>query len=91
MDGGVLLVRGHAGDYLGSRMSGGCNCYGVSRFESGKRNDWGRIIVSGSCPPPPDGVEMRSIKKSEIKEFSKILEPMGLELNEDALVLEPGG
>ena len=49
----------------------------------------GRIIVSGSCPPPPDGVEMRSIKKSEIKEFAKNLEPMGLELNEDALVLEP--
>ena len=49
----------------------------------------GRIIVSGAAPPP-DGVEMRSIKKSEIKEFSKILEPMGLELNEDALVLEPG-
>ena len=91
MDGGVLLVRGHAGDYLGSRMSGGAVIVmGSVGSNPGRGMTGGRIIVSGSCPPPPDGVEMRSIKKSEIKEFSKILEPMGLELNEDALVLEPG-
>ena len=49
-----------------------------------KRNDWREDYCLGKLPSPPDGVEMRSIKKSEIKEFSKILEPMGLELNEDA-------
>ena len=91
MDGGILLIRGHAGDYLGSRMSGGAVIVmGSVGSEPGTGMTGGRIIVSGSCPPPPDGVEMRSIKKAEIKEFLKILEPMGLELNEDALVLEPG-
>ena len=91
MEGGILLVRGHAGDYLGSRMSGGAVIVmGSVGSDPGNGMTGGRIIVSGSCPPPPDGVEMRSIKKSEIKEFSKILEPMGLELNDDALVLEPG-
>ena len=91
MSGGVLLVRGHAGDYLGSRMSGGAIIVmGSVGSDPGTGMTGGRIVVSGSCPPPPDGVEMRSVKKSEIKEFSKMLEPMGLELNEDALVLEPG-
>ncbi len=91
MDDGVLLVRGHAGDSLGCRMSGGTLIVmGSVGSEPGTGMTGGRIIVSGSCPPPPDGVEMRSIKKSEINEFSKMLDPMGLSLNEDALVLEPG-
>ncbi len=90
MSGGVLLVRGHSGDRLGCGMSGGSIVVmGSVGSEPGIGMTGGRVIISGSCPPPPDGVEMRSIKKSEISEFSKLLEPMGLSLNDDALVLEP--
>ncbi len=49
----------------------------------------GRIIVSGSCPPPGEGVSMRAITKSEIKELSEKIDPLGMVLTEDALVLEP--
>ena len=91
MTGGILLVRGHSGDRLGSGMSGGAIVVmGSVGSEPGIGMTGGKIVISGSCPPPPDGVEMRSIKKSEIAEFSKMLEPMGLSLNDDALVLEPG-
>lgn len=91
MSGGFLLIRGHSGDRLGSGMAGGSIVVmGSVGSEPGIGMTGGRVIISGSCPPPPDGVEMRSIKKSEITEFSKLLEPMGLALNDDALVLEPG-
>ena len=91
MSEGMILVRGHSGDRLGAGMSGGSILVmGSVGSEPGIGMNGGRIIISGSCPPPPDGVEMRSIKKSEISEFSKMLEPMGLSLNNDALVLEPG-
>lgn len=91
MSGGVLLVRGHAGDRVGAGMMGGSVIVmGSVGSEPGIGMSDGRIIISGSCPPPPNGVEMRSIKKSEISEFSKMLDPMGLSLNEDALVLERG-
>lgn len=90
ISGGLLLVRGHAGDRLGSGMSGGTVIVmGSVGSEPGAGMIGGRIVISGSCPPPPDGVEMRSIKKTEISEFKKFLDPMGLSLNEDALVLEP--
>ena len=92
MCGGILLVRGHSGDRLGAGMSGGVTVVmGSVGSDPGIGMTGGRIVISGSCPPPPDGVEMRSIKKLEISEFSEMLEPMGLSLNEDALVLEPGG
>ena len=91
MSGGILLVRGHTGDRLGSGMSGGTAVVmGSVGSEPGIGMTGGKIVISGSCPPPPDGVEMRSINKSEISEFSKLLDPMGLSVNEDALVLEPG-
>ena len=91
MSGGILLVRGHAGDRLGSGMSGGTVVVmGSVGSEPGIGMAGGKIVISGSCPPPPDGVEMRSINKSEISEFSKLLDPMGLSVNEDALVLETG-
>ena len=92
MTGGIILVRGHSGDRLGCGMSGGSIVVmGSVGSEPGIGMTGGRVIISGSCPPPPDGVEMRSIKKSEISEFSKLLDPMGLSLNDDALVLEPTG
>jgi len=91
MSGGILLVRGHAGDRLGSGMSGGTAIImGSVGSEPGIGMTGGRIVISGSCPPPPDGVDMRSINKTEISEFSELLDPMGLTVNEDALVLEPG-
>ena len=89
MTGGIIIVRGHSGDRLGCGMSGGSIVVmGSVGSEPGIGMTGGRVIISGSCPPPPDGVEMRSIKKSEISEFSKLLDPMGLALNDDALVLE---
>ena len=90
MSDGMILVRGHSGDRLGSGMSGGAIVVmGSVGSEPGIGMSGGRIIISGSCPPPPDGVKMRSIKKTEISEFSKLLDPLGLSLNDDALVLEP--
>ena len=92
MLGGILLVRGHAGNRLGAGMSGGVAVVmGSVGSEPGIGMTGGRIVISGSCPPPPEGVEMRSIKKLEMTEFSEMLDPMGLSLNEDALVLESGG
>lgn len=90
MTDGMVVVRGHTEARPGAGMSGGSILImGSVGSDPGIGMRGGRIIISGSCPPPPDGVEMRSIKKSEISEFSKILDPMGLSLNEDALVLEP--
>tara|TARA_B100000131_G_scaffold173427_1_gene167545 strand:+ start:9149 stop:10690 length:1542 start_codon:yes stop_codon:yes gene_type:complete len=90
MVGGSLLVRGHAGSKLGSGMTGGSIVVmGSVGSDPGIGMGGGRIIIAGSCPPPPDGVEMRTIKKSEIKEFSDLLDPIGISLSEDALVLEP--
>ena len=91
MSGGILLVRGHAGNRLGAGMSGGLVVVmGSVGSDPGVGMTGGRIVISGSCPPPPTGVKMRSIKKMEISEFSEILDPIGMSLNEDALVLESG-
>jgi len=90
MTGGSILVRGHTGSNLGSGMKGGSVIVmGSVGSDPGIGMNGGRIIIAGSCPPPPDGVEMRTIKKSEISEFSDLLDPIGLSLSEDALVLEP--
>ncbi len=89
MSGGTILVRGHSGGSLGSGMSGGTIVVmGSVGSDPGIGMSGGKIIISGSCPPPPSGVEMRSIEKSEISDFEELLSPMGLSLNEDALVLE---
>ena len=89
MSGGKLVIRGHAGSRLGAGMSeGSIVVMGSVGSDPGVGMRGGRILVSGSCPPPGEGVLMRSIKKGEISEFSKLLEPMGLNLNEDVLVLE---
>ncbi len=89
MSGGTILVRGHSGGSLGAGMSDGTIVVmGSVGSEPGIGMMGGRIIISGSCPPPPSGVEMRSIEKDEISEFEELLGPMGLSLNEDALVLE---
>ena len=90
MTDGLVIIRGHTESRPGAGMRGGTILImGSVGSEPGVGMRGGRIIISGSCPPPPEGVEMRSIKKSEISEFGKILDPMGLSLNEDALVLEP--
>ena len=89
MSAGTILVRGHSGGSLGARMSGGSILVmGSVGSDPGVGMTGGRIIIAGSCPPPPSGVEMRSVKKSEISEFEELLGPLGLSLNEDALVLE---
>ena len=90
MSAGTILVRGHSGGSLGARMSGGSILVmGSVGSDPGVGMTGGRIIIAGSCPPPPDGVEMRTIKKSEIKVVSDLLDPIGISLSEDALVIEP--
>ena len=90
MTGGTLLVKGHAGPGLGSGMKGGMvMVMGSVGSHPGLGMSYGRIIVSGSCPPPGEGVSMREITKSEIKELSEKIDPLGMGLTEDALVLEP--
>lgn len=89
MSGGNLIVRGHAGDRLGSKMSGGVVIIlGSTGSEPGLGMTGGKLIIAGSCPPPGDEVLMRSIEKEEIEYCNKELKPLGLTVNEDALVLE---
>ena len=90
MTGGSIVVQGHAGGRLGAGMSEGViMVMGSVGREPGLGMNGGRIVISGSCPPPGQGVVMRSIGDDEISEFSNLLDPLGLSLNEDALVLEP--
>ena len=89
MTGGTIIIRGHTGSKLGAGMAEGTIVVmGSVGSEPGVEMSGGRLIVSGSCPPPGQGVIMRSIENDEISEFSHLLEPLGLSLNEDALVLE---
>ena len=46
----------------------------------------GRIIIAGSCPPS-EKAAMRGIEAEEVSEVSIHLDPMGLSMEEDALVL----
>ena len=90
MTGGTIVVQGHAGSRLGAGMSEGVILVmGSVGTEPGIGMSGGRIIVSGSCPPPGQGVIMRSIDDGEISEFSRLLGPLDLSLNQDALILEP--
>ena len=89
MMGGAIVIRGHSGSKLGAGMSNGSIVVmGSVGSEPGVGMRGGRIFISGSCPPPGEGVNMRSIEDDEISEFTDILDPLGLSLNEDALVLE---
>ena len=88
MKGGLILVRGHAGDRVGAGMHDGTIIVlGSVGSEPGVGMRGGRIIVAGSCPPPGDGATMRGIEPEEIIDISEYLEPLGLSINEDALVL----
>ena len=89
MSGGNIIVRGHAGDRLGSKMSGGIGIIlGSTGSEPGLGMTGGKLIIAGSCPPPGEDVLMRSVEKDEIEYCNKELNPLGLSINEDALVLE---
>ena len=89
MSGGNIIVRGHAGDRLGSKMSGGTGIIlGSTGSEPGLGMTGGKLIIAGSCPPPGEDVLMRSVEKDEIEYCNKELNPLGLSINEDALVLE---
>tara|TARA_B110001454_G_scaffold218580_1_gene247003 strand:- start:53957 stop:55630 length:1674 start_codon:yes stop_codon:yes gene_type:complete len=88
MKGGNIIVRGHAGERAGAGMSGGSIVVlGSVGKEPGVGMTGGKIIVSGNCPPPGHGADMRSITSEEILEISEHLEPLGLSINKDALVL----
>ncbi|MEE3269762.1 MAG: hypothetical protein VX204_01445 [Candidatus Thermoplasmatota archaeon] len=88
MSGGTLIVRGHAGKGVGSGMSGGTIVVlGSVGTEPGLGMSGGRIVIAGSCPPPGEGSTMRGIEAEELSEIAKHLEPMGLSIEEDALVL----
>ncbi len=89
MRGGTIIVRGHAGDNLGSKMSGGVGIIlGSTGSEPGLGMVGGKLIIAGSCPPPGEDVLMRSINEEEIEYCKEYLTPIGLTINEDALVLE---
>jgi len=87
---GTLIVRGHAGKASGAAMEGGIVVIlGNTGAEPGRGMLGGRVIVAGSCPPPGEGASMRSIEASEIDELAGRLEPLGLQLDPDALVIVP--
>lgn len=90
MRGGLLIVRGHAGKASGAAMEGGTVVIlGSTGSEPGRSMVGGRVIVAGSCPPPGDGAAMRSIEAAELDELAEHLEPLGLQLDSDALVIVP--
>ncbi|MBR84656.1 MAG: hypothetical protein CMA85_01760 [Euryarchaeota archaeon] len=92
MSGGTLIVRGHAGKGVGSGMSGGTIVIlGSVGTEPGQGMSGGSIVIAGSCPPPGEGTAMRGIEPEELSEISNHIEPMGLSIEEDALVLVPSG
>lgn len=92
MDGGSLIVRGHVGENVGAGMTGGTVIVmGSAGINPGIGIRGGKIVISGSCPPPGSGASMRSITDSEIEEFSILLEPLGLSVGDDALVLVSDG
>ena len=89
MSGGIIIVRGHAGDRLGADMKGGLAIIlGSTGTEPGLNMTGGKLVIAGSCPPPGDGVSMRSINKKEIEECEIHLNALGLTISDDALVLE---
>ena len=88
MKGGILIIRGHAGKGVGAGMSGGTIVVlGSVGTDPGLGMTGGRVVIAGSCPPPGEGAAMRGIEAEELSEISNHLEPMGLSMEEDALVL----
>jgi len=87
---GIVVVRGQASSGAGSGMFGGTLVVmGSVGPEPGLGMKGGRVIIAGSCPPPGKGSTMRSITSREVMELEEVLEPLGLSLEEDALVLIP--
>lgn len=88
MNGGMVVIRGQASSGAGSGMQGGTLVVmGSVGPNPGIGMKGGRVIIAGSCPPPGKGSIMRSITNKEIIELEEFLEPLGLSLEEDALVL----
>ena len=88
--GGTVIVRGHAGKRAGAGMSEGTVVVlGSVGSEPGVGMTGGRVVIAGSCPPPGEGASMRGIEAAEIIQLAEHLEPLGLTLEEDALVLVP--
>ena len=90
MSGGTVIVRGHAGKRSGAGMSAGTVVVlGSVGSEPGVGMTGGRVVIAGSCPPPGEGAAMRGIETAEMTQLAEHLEPLGLTLEEDALVLVP--
>jgi len=90
MSGGTVIVRGHAGKMTGAGMSNGTVIVlGSVGSEPGVGMTGGRVVIAGSCPPPGEGAAMRGIEAAEMIQLTERLEPLGLTLEEDALVLVP--
>lgn len=87
---GQIVIRGQAGKKVGAGMEGGVVVVlGNTDSEPGQAMTGGRIFVAGSCPPPGEGATIRSILDHELEELASILEPHGLQLDSDALVIIP--
>ena len=90
MNDGIVVVRGQASSGAGSGMLGGTLVVmGSVGPNPGLGMKGGRVVIAGSCPPPGKGSTMRSITDKEVMELEEVLEPLGLSLEEDALVLVP--
>jgi len=87
---GTILIRGHAGEKIGAGMSGGnIVVLGSVGKDPGLGMIGGKVFVAGNCPPAGEGAEIREISPKEIIEISEHLEPLGLSINKDALVIVP--
>ena len=90
MSGGTVIVRGHVGKRAGAGMSDGTIVVlGSVGSEPGVGMTGGRVVIAGSCPPPGEGATMRGVEAAEMIQLAEYLEPLGLTLEEDALVLVP--
>lgn len=92
MSGGLIVVRGNAGLRVGGGMSGGIIVVdGDIGNDPGAGMIGGKIIVNGRCPNPPEGVLLRPITDSELKDLNKEIDDKNFQIPNDSLCLEPNG
>ena len=92
MSGGLIVVRGNAGLRVGGGMTGGIIVIdGDIGNDPGAGMVGGKIIVNGRCPNPPEGVVLRPITDSELKELNKEIDDENFQIPNDSVCLESSG
>tara|TARA_B110001452_G_scaffold54321_4_gene41729 strand:- start:14160 stop:15344 length:1185 start_codon:yes stop_codon:yes gene_type:complete len=90
MEGGILVVRGAAGQRIGGGMQDGLIVvHGDVGADPGAGMQGGRIIINGRCPTPPPGVVLRPLSAKEVKEINILLDDETLHVPGDAVCLTP--